>query len=390
MNALARRTRRLRTLVGLGCLAALAQSAAPLVPVASGALRFSAAVVPVSVPPQRIEIADLDGDDDVDLALLATSPDGSALISLRNERGSFAPHWQTDLVAAGPDLVPELELGDLDADGDLDLVHLLPVGNPQSHLNAGDGSFPTSIEAIGAGGTTTISLADLDADGALDLAYHVFDLIGYIGVQPGNQDGSFAFLLLETVGGPSTYVARSALCESTGDAQLDLVLASSFGLQLAPGKLAGGFPEWQNPTQLLVAGTFLEVEAVDLDRDGDTDLVASQPTLDRLCILRAQSSGGFAPPEFVAFGLQPESIAVADLDGDGSLDLAACSSRRAGRVCVRTASASGGWEPLWQLPVARSARDIDAADLDGDGDNDLVVADSLGSQLVLLENQLNP
>jgi hypothetical protein len=381
----------LRFALGLVALGALAAHAAPGPAKARGTLDFALSSVLVGGNPQRVEAAELDGDGDVDLALISANAVASSLASWRNDGPSgFSLHWQKALPGMDPGTLLDLDLGDLDKDGALDLVHCVMHGHHQSHLNAGDGSFPTSFGILSAGGRTTHALADLDADGALDLAYHDFDLGGYLGVQLGDSDGTFSLLQLESLGGPPTYMVRSALCDGNGDGQLDFALASSFGLQLARGVVAGGLPSWSSPVQLLLAGACRDVEAADLDRDGLTDLVVSQPEVDRLCVLRALHGGGFAAPEFVPFGLQPESLALADFDGDGLLDLAAASTRRHGRVYVRLSLPGGGYAPLWQQTVARAAADLSAGDLDGDGDADLVVADPIGGRLVLLANQLIP
>lgn len=375
---------------GLACLAGLALHASPSTVGARAGLAFSTSTLVVGGAPQRVQAAEFDGDGDTDLVLLSASSAGSTLASWRNEGAlGFALHWQKTLPALGNGTLPDLDVGDLDGDGALDLVHCVPHGSHQAHVNAGDGSFPSSFGIFSAGGRTTHSLADLDADGTLDLAYHDFDFSGYIGAQVGQGNGAFTPTFLEITGGPSTFLVSSALCDGNGDGQPDFVLASSSGLRLVLGTLASGLPAWQG-TVLLLSGTYREVEAADLDGDGLVDLVASQPTLDRLCVLRALPGGNFAPPEFVAFGLQPESVAIADLDGDGLLDLAASSSRRGGRVYVRLAVPGGGYAPLWQTTVGRSAVDLSPGDLDGDGDVDLVVADALLGRLVLLENQLLP
>lgn len=376
---------------GLACLAGLALHASPAL--SRGGLSFSSSTLFVGGEPRRVEAAELDGDGDVDLVVLSASIVRSSLASWRNDGPlGFALHWETQLPKLGTSVEAhlDLDLGDLDADGSLDLVHFVPHGSHDAHLNAGDGSFPTSFAIQGAGGRTTHSLADLDADGALDLAYHDYDIGGYLGTLIGQNDGTFALLQLESFGGPLSYLVSSALCEGDGDGHLDLVLAAGSGLLLAGGTMSSGVPSWSTPVQLLLAGSFFQVEAFDVDRDGHTDLIASQPTLDRVCVLRALPGGGFAHPEFVVLGLEPESIAIADFDGDGLNDLAASSSRRGGRVYVRLALPGGGYGALWQTAAGRSATDLSAADLDGDGDCDLVVADALLGRLVLLSNQLIP
>ena len=82
----------------------------------------------------------------------------------------FAGRSQALLPGGGSMYTRSIAAADVDGDGDLDVL----LGNDGSPsrvlLNAGDGTFPTSIELPG-GGTSTLSIAaaDMNGDGDLDV-----------------------------------------------------------------------------------------------------------------------------------------------------------------------------------------------------------------------------
>lgn len=59
--------------------------------------------------------------------------------------------------------------GDLDGDGDQDLVHVDFLGPSQVWINDGEGHFETDGQLLGGEGGHGAALADLDGDGDLDL-----------------------------------------------------------------------------------------------------------------------------------------------------------------------------------------------------------------------------
>ncbi|HEX6373979.1 MAG TPA: VCBS repeat-containing protein [Longimicrobium sp.] len=85
-------------------------------------------------------------------------------------------------------------------------------------------------------------------------------------------------------------------------------------------------------------------------------------------------------------GAQPRAVAVADLDGDGELDVAVANSAD-GTVTVLMGAGQGRLRPVGApVPAGREPSDVDAADLDRDGDVDLVLANHETSRITLLLN----
>jgi len=83
----------------------------------------------------------------------------------------------------------------------------------------------------------------------------------------------------------------------------------------------------------------------------------------------------FAVPAFYATGHGPIALAVADLDGDGVLDVAAADSG-GDTVSVLLGDGTGGFAAASQLATGSGAGDIAVGDFNGDGKKDLVTANA--------------
>ena len=116
--------------------------------------------------------------------------------------------------------------GDLDGDGDADLVVAnSDEGNLSVLLNDGSGGFPTHVEYYTGGYPSCLALADLDGDGDLDLA--VSNQGNQALVRLNNGDGTFGPWLMYGTGQGLNWIAIGDL---DGDGDADLCTANSFAV----------------------------------------------------------------------------------------------------------------------------------------------------------------
>jgi hypothetical protein len=133
-------------------------------------------------------------------------------------------------------------------------------------------------------------------------------------------------------------------------------------------------------------GPLEAVAARDLDGDGHVDLVAVAYTPPEVLVYFGAGDGTFASPRAFPVSDGPASLAIADFDGDGRLDLAVGheSNTADHLVSVRLAQAGGGLGPERMVTAGGWPRALAAADLNGDTTVDLAVGDGLDDDVTVL------
>lgn len=231
-------------------------------------------------------------------------------------------------------------------------------------LSNGDGTFkPVVTYDAGGGGTAFITVADVNKDGKLDLVVAANSYYSNtIGVLLGNGDGTFQPVVTFASGGG--YPGTIVVTDVNGDGVPDIVVANSSGCY---GCSDGG----------------------------------------RVAVLLGNGIGSFQPPAVYSSGgynnFNGVSLAVADLDGDGKLDIAvtnACGNStdcsEDGTVGILLGNGNGTFQPATTYGTGgRIAGSLAVGDVNGDKKPDLLVANSnstytgnsgLGTVGVLLGN----
>jgi len=131
---------------------------------ARGAMNFMSPVGPIPLP-YRLAAGDLDGDGNVDLVV--DSRYGSAYVLFGNGRGGFSKGPQLDGVGTGDVLI-----ADFNADGIPDLAIADSLNNRISVLaGAGDGSFAVPVVLQTGNYPQGLAVADVDNNGTVDLLF---------------------------------------------------------------------------------------------------------------------------------------------------------------------------------------------------------------------------
>ena len=133
---------------------------------------FTRVLPTISEGYENVELGDIDGDGDLDVVVCA----GNAVIYKNDGTGHFTRHQ------ALPGSSWDVALGDMDNDGYLDIITLNPG---RVFYNDGHGNFSLSNSVLlPRSGVYTISLADFDNDGDLDILYSDY---GYLLRNDGNR-----------------------------------------------------------------------------------------------------------------------------------------------------------------------------------------------------------
>ena len=285
----------------------------------------------------------------------------------------------------GNDISHEVALVDVDGDGDLDLIST--ASGPSNdrkinrvYLNDGSGNFTDSGQTLGTNDTYGLAIGDVDGDGDVDIvagnANNGSAVLFYL------NDGSGAFTLNAgaTISGFNT--GELELLDLDNDGDLDLYVG---GLN-DPNRvyLNDGSGNFSDTGQLLADEQTLGVEAGDIDGDGDIDVYETTGGGDINRFWFNDGSGTFTAGPSLG-SARAWNSALGDVDGDGDLDLIEGRSNGASGSYLRLNDGSGSFDAATALS-STEVYALQLADMDGDGDLDLVEGNYTGGNQVLLND----
>lgn len=359
--------------VSLVALALFASEACSQTEAARSAM-FDRSIILEVEGPTGIALGDLNGDGALDAVVSA----GSIHTLLGDGSGGFRAAGAFD-AGENPSGV---SLGDVDGDGILDLA----VANHETDratvmLGDGAGGFrhapgsPVPLQV--APHPHAATLADMDGDGRLDLL--VDDRAGHaIDVHRGFGDGRFEALGAQIAVGGDPYRGMIAI-DVNGDDMLDLLTPNEGHVAV---RLAVDPTSWDydDPGSIAVPGPF-SIGVADLNGDGHLDLATASERDGHVRLFPGDGTGSFGPAADSVEIARSEGVALAtgDVNADGVADLAATSytspdvvialgGQRLGRSTVQADTYP------WGLAIG---------DVDGDGKDDVIVADD-GAGVVFL------
>ncbi|QDU80996.1 FG-GAP repeat protein [Polystyrenella longa] len=333
------------------------------------------------------------GDSDL-VVLKATTGSGLFELSDQSEQGGF--------VTPGDGGFFEVQLADLDNDGDQDIITARDSisGPGTDHIllfleNNGEGVFTIQGPIINFGYLETFEIGDFNGDGLFDVLTVENELIT---LWIGDGEFNFSRRWQESSGLDGDYINLTA-GDVDSDGDLDLVYSDEFTSLYT--MLNDGAGEFTQSFEFAGGSTYIvDMQLGDLDGDGDLDLVISTNSsrtyrfIDETLMFINNGKGEFAQnsPSFIT--REVRGFDLGDVDGDGDLDLLVAQRDDNGGdfSTLFLNDGSGIFETNRDLQPANQTYDVSFADFDADGDLDVVFSkrgsstfdpDTLGNEVFL-------
>ena len=309
--------------------------------------------------PNSVAIADVNGDGVPDLLVATTADQGlvenpgfaNVILNSASAPGTFKTGVHYATTSANP---ASIAVADLTHSGSLDLVVANISGTVSVYMHgASPGTFKSAVNINTGGAPNQVVVADVNGDGLPDIVLADFSVSGGV------------ILLLQDAGNPGQFLAPARLATAATTASVAVGDLNGDGV---PDLVATGYDNYGNNGAVYV---FYQV--------------AAQP-------------GTFVAPVSFPAGAGPQSVKIADMNGDSAADLVVADfgpgSDNTGSpgvsVLLQNPSTPGTFLAPVTYPTPGASVDVAVADLNGDGHNDVVVANLApfpsGSISVLLQD----
>ena len=364
--------------------------------------------------PNSVAIADMNGDGTPDLVVATTEDQGTAqapgvasvYLGAPATPGTFQRGTDYSTTGSNPSGIVAVALA---GTGTPDMV-VSNFGNGTAsvfpHDPANPGKFLAATTLTTGGQPNQVVSADINGDGLPDLVFADLSTSGnaIVMLQNAATPGQFMAPLNLATGAMTTSVAIGDL---NGDGKPDIVAATSdsngnngqvtifFQSATTPGTFAAGvsFPAGAQPQSVRIA---------DVNGDGLPDLIVANrgPGADgtgaagvSVILQNSATPGTFLAPVTYTTPWGAIDVAVADLNGDGKPDLVVASlgpaPTGAVSVLLQSTTTAGTFGTASSYAGFGQPLSVAVADLNGDGHPDIAVADA-STATVMLQNAASP
>ncbi len=367
-------------------------------------------IVTTGLSPRSVTAADVNDDGKPDL--IVANFDGSTVSVMLNTTppGATAPSFATQQTFATGSTPVFVTVADVNGDGKPDLIlsndndKTVSVLLNSTASGAATPSFAAQQTFATGSGAQSVTTTDVNGDGKLDLIV-------------ANEGGNTVSVLLNTTApgaAAPSYAAQQTFATGTtpyfvtatdvnGDGKPDLIVANFGGNTVsvllnttAPGAATPSFAAQQT---FATGSSPASVTVADVNGDGKPDLIVANATDSTVSVLLNTTAPGATTPSFAtqqtfATGVGPQSVTVANVNGDGKPDLIVANFNDNTISVLLNTTVPGATTPRFATQQTFAAGSgpisITAAEINGGGKPDLIVADRNDNTVSVLLNTTAP
>ena len=260
-----------------------------------------------------VAVGDVTGDGRPDIvagSMYSWSSTNQMYVLPRTSTGTWGTAQPYQTVDAS--LVHNILVVDANRDGHNDVVVATALG-VQVFAGTEGGGLAPPVTIPGTSGANYVESGDIDLDGELDL---VVSTPSDVAVLSRDADGAWRRVVASLVGGNELEVG-----DLDGDGRPDLAIESGQAIRVLHNRQAGWSETSHNVAQVWF---YAGIEVADVDGDGRSDLAAvfgGNIPDSRMAIWKQGPDGTLGTPTVVPVGHIPRPLEAADLNGDGREDL---------------------------------------------------------------------
>jgi hypothetical protein len=341
---------------------------------------------PVSIGGNGTSVAagDFNGDGKIDVVAPIARAGGDIAVLLGDGQGRLAPAPGSPFGDGGVEPI-SATVGDFNHDDKLDVAVVHTNGNDFQHpiatvsILVGDGQgrltpagSPVPVASSPTHQVFAITVGEFNGDGNLDVAAVDF---GWERVQVLLGNGQGGLVLGRTSPSGGTQPRSVTAGDMNGDGKVDLVVGNT-SVSNVSVLLGDGEGSFSVSSSRFTGDYPSGVGIGDFNGDHKPDVVAANFfASNTVALMLGDGQGGLGPSStFPTGGRRPESVAVADFNGDGLSDVAV-GNVDSGQVSVFLGNRSGLLNPAPDSPIDSAVRavSVTTGDFNGDRKPDLVV-----------------